>query len=240
MRIVSMTERPELVPAVSKLPNQWPTFMQQSPTAHRLYGPMLETFGELQLIMVEGARPIAFLHAVPIAWDGPEALPDRGWDAALEGAFRLPGPTPAVSLIEARIDPNRTGQGLSMMLLNAARERIRDLGYQHLVGPVRPNQKLTEPLTPMAEYAARVRPDGLPVDAWLRTHVRIGGKIIKVCPLSMIIPGTLDQWRGWTGLPFDRSGDIEVPGGVAPVHVSVEQDHAVYVEPNVWVHHPLV
>ena len=33
------------------------------------------------------------------------------------------------------------------------------------------------------------------------------------------------------------SGPVVVPGALVPVHVSPEQDHAVYVEPNVWVHH---
>ena len=47
------------------------------------------------------------------------------------------------------------------------------------------------------------------------------------------------QWREWTGLPFTTSGEVEVAGALSPVHVSVEQDHAVYVEPNVWVHHRL-
>jgi hypothetical protein len=28
-----------------------------------------------------------------------------------------------------------------------------------------------------------------------------------------------------------------VPGALSPVHVSAEHDHAVYVEPNLWVHH---
>ena len=91
----------------------------------------------------------------------------------------------------------------------------------------------------MADYVARLRPDGLPVDPWLRTHVRLGARIIKVCPVSMTIPGTLAQWREWTGLSFTTSGEVEVAGALSPVHVSVEQDHAVYVEPNVWVHHGL-
>jgi hypothetical protein len=55
----------------------------------------------------------------------------------------------------------------------------------------------------------------------------------------MSISGDLDQWRVWTGLPFDHSGDVVVPGALAPVHVSVEHDHAVYVEANVWIHHRL-
>jgi hypothetical protein len=45
------------------------------------------------------------------------------------------------------------------------------------------------------------------------------------------------EWSEWTGMNFDRSGDIVVPGALVPVHVSSEQDHAVYVEPNLWVHH---
>ena len=42
-----------------------------------------------------------------------------------------------------------------------------------------------------------------------------------------------------TGLGFTESGPAIVPGALSPVHVSLEQDHAVYVEPNLWVHHRL-
>lgn len=55
----------------------------------------------------------------------------------------------------------------------------------------------------------------------------------------MTIPGTLAEWRAWTGLSFDQSGEVEVPFALNPVQVSVEHDHAVYVEPNVWVRHQL-
>jgi hypothetical protein len=89
----------------------------------------------------------------------------------------------------------------------------------------------------MPEYVARVRTDGLPADPWLRVHVRLGARLIKVCPLSMTVPGTLAQWREWTGLPLASSGLVDVPGTLTPVHVSVEHDHAVYIEPNVWLHH---
>ncbi len=91
----------------------------------------------------------------------------------------------------------------------------------------------------MGEYVARTRDDGLPEDPWLRVHVRLGARVVRVCPVSMTIPGTLAEWREWTGLPLDRSGPAEVPGALVPVHVSLEHDVAVYVEPNVWVHHRL-
>ena len=83
----------------------------------------------------------------------------------------------------------------------------------------------------------RTRGDGLPYDSWLRAHVRAGGRIVKIAPYSMVIAGTFAEWSDWTGMNFDRTGDIVVPGALSPVHVSCEQDHAVYVEPNLWVHH---
>lgn len=69
--------------------------------------------------------------------------------------------------------------------------------------------------------------------------VRAGGRIVRVAPRSMVIPGTLDEWRQWTGLAFDKTGPVHVPQALTPVHCDTEHDHAVYVEPNVWVHHPL-
>jgi GNAT superfamily N-acetyltransferase len=240
MQLHSLAERPELRETLRTLPHQWPTFMLESPVAARLFNPLIDRYPELQLIMSDPEHgPIAKVHAVPIAWDGPDALPDAGWDAAMEHAMLLTEETPAISLLEAQIDPAFSGRGLSRDLLQAAKQYLIGLGYQHLVLPLRPSQKSEEPWTPIGEYVARTRPDGLPEDGWLRVHARLGGRIVKVCPLSMIIPGTSEQWRSWTGLPFDRSGRIEVGGALVPVHADIEQDQIVYVEPNVWVYHPL-
>jgi hypothetical protein len=51
----------------------------------------------------------------------------------------------------------------------------------------------------------------------------------------MTIVGSLAEWRAWTGLPFSTSGTVHVEGALKPVHVSVENDYAVCVEPNVWI-----
>ncbi len=71
----------------------------------------------------------------------------------------------------------------------------------------------------------------------MRIHARLGAEVGAVCPNSMTISGSLAEWRDWTGLPFDQSGEVIVPGALVPVHVDVTQDHAVYVEPNVWMVH---
>jgi hypothetical protein len=34
----------------------------------------------------------------------------------------------------------------------------------------------------------------------------------------MIIPGTLAEWRSWTGLPFDESGPVAGSSSAPPVH----------------------
>ena len=55
----------------------------------------------------------------------------------------------------------------------------------------------------------------------------------------MVVAASIVDWQRWTGLVFRKSGPVIVPGALSPIHVSLEQDHAVYVEPNLWVHHRL-
>jgi hypothetical protein len=66
----------------------------------------------------------------------------------------------------------------------------------------------------------------------VRTHVQLGARIVEVAPCSMVVAGTIAEWTRWTGLSPTASGPAIVPGALSPIHVSLEQDHAVYVEPN--------
>jgi hypothetical protein len=141
--------------------------------------------------------------------------------------------------LEVAVVPGQRSRHLSGRALAAVADNARDHGFRDVVVPVRPSKKDLVPEMPMDDYVARTRDDGLPEDPWLRTHVREGGQILGVCPVSMTITGSLAQWRDWTGLPFDTSGPVTVPGALNPVEVSVEHDRAVYVEPNVWVRHQL-
>lgn len=244
LHLTTLAERPDLLDAVWALPSTWPRFVLQDPVGGRLFGPALERSPELSVLLVDDAgRVAARLVATPFAWSGEDDdLPARGWDAVLErsAADAASGARPtAVSLLEARVHPDLQGRGLSAVLLRGGRETVRRNGFADLVAPVRPTGKAAEPRTPMVEHVARRRGDGLPADPWLRVHVRAGARVVGVCPVSMTVPGTLAQWRRWSGLPLRTTGDVEVEGALVPVHVDVEQDHAVYVEPGVWVHHRL-
>lgn len=238
----TLADRPDLVDAMWDMPNTWPPFMLNDPIGNLLFGRLPDVFPEHQIVALDGhGAVIGKVNAIPFGWSGADDdLPARGWDAVQERGFRdhRRGTVPtAVSLLEVRVVPDRQRTGLSRLLLEAARSHVARLGYTDLFGPVRPTLKSADPLTAMADYVARVRDDGLPVDPWLRTHARLGARVVAVCPASMTVPGTLEQWRAWSGLPLSESGPTVVPGALVPVHVSVEHDHAVYVEPNVWMHH---
>lgn len=222
--------------------------MTQDPSATMYYDVVEETYPEFAMVAYEPDRPdvpVARLFAVPFAFGaeiGRDRLPDDGWDAVIRWGWldRAEGRRPThVCALEIAIAPARRGEGLAARMLTAMRRNVARLGFTDLLAPVRPSGKTYQPHTPMTEYAARTRPDGLPVDSWLRVHVRAGGRIVRVCPRAMTISGTLAEWREWTELPFDRTGDVVVPFALNPVHCDVVHDHAVYVEPGVWVHHAI-
>jgi GNAT superfamily N-acetyltransferase len=221
--------------------------MHHDPISSLFYQVEKTAYADFCLIAIDRdapEHPVAKASSAPFTWDGePEdGLPAGGYDEVIlrATADRLAGRVGnLVSPIEIAVRVDLRGQGLSHLMIDALRRNAARLGYRSMVAPVRPNDKHRHLDVPIGEYATWTRPDGLPADPWLRAHVRAGGHILGVASRSMTVPGTLAEWRSWTGLPFDRSGSVPVPEALVPVHCDVPGDYAVYVEPNVWVHHPL-
>ncbi len=240
LEIVTLAARPDLMDVFWDMETSWPEFMKHDPIGSGYYAAVEDFADHVLECLDETGRIVAKAYAVPFRLDG-EVLPDAGWDHVISNGLlsRLRREEPdAVSAVEIAIEPALQGRGLSGRILAALRDNAARLGFSELLAPVRPNGK-TDVREPMAEYAFRTRDDGLPVDPWLRVHVRAGGLIDRVAPRSMVIPGTVEEWREWTGLPFDRTGPVDVPGALAPVMCDAEHGTAVYVEPNVWVRHPI-
>ncbi|MFG2264986.1 N-acetyltransferase [Streptomyces sp. NPDC048720] len=245
VKVSSVAERPDRLPAVFEMADTWPEFVTNDPVGNAHYGRIPVELPEYALFAEdERGEVVAHAFSVPfsLAAEGRGALPARGWDQILLWAFAdlRRGTRPdTVSAISVVIAPHAQGHGLSAVMLSAMRDNARARGFGEVVAPVRPSAKHREPRTPIAEYAHRVRPDGLPQDPWLRVHARAGATIDSVATASMTVGASLEEWRRWTGLPFDTRGDVEVPGALVPVHCEPERGYAVYVEPNVWMRHPL-
>lgn len=240
--ITTVAERPTLA-STSFDAGPWGTFMQYNRVADAHYFQSIESFPELCLVATtDDGVVVGDAHAVRLAFGGPgrETFPPGGYEQALvwmHHDLKRGAPTNAACALNISVATSLQGQGLSGHLLGTLRHAAA--GLDRLIAPVRPTWKDREPRTPMAEYAARVREDGLPYDPWLRTHVRLGGRIVGVAPTSWLIAGTLAEWRSWTGLPFDVDGPVDVPHALAPVVCDVSADYAIYVEPGVWVDHDL-
>ena len=241
--ITTLAERPEYRERLYDFVDVWPEFMLNDPIGNAFMGQVPYHFPEQCVVATEQGELVAHGRSIPFAFPDERRteLPTDGWDRVLQWGFSdaRSGRTPtASSALEILIRPSHLGRGLSHEMLRALRDAVRAQGHSTLFAPVRPNGK-SDPYQPMTEYVRQLREDGLPHDPWLRVHVKAGGTILKVAPRSMVIAGTLDEWRNWTGLPFDTTGDVIVPRALVPVHCDVAHDHAVYVEPNVWVRHDL-
>lgn len=243
LTIVRLSRRPDLVePMWSAIDPAWPAFMREDPVGNLYYTRLSTDLGDHCLLAIDHTDAVVaracFLPVTGAVGD----LPDRGWDAIIErGIADLDAgrPPTMASALEIAIVPAGRGHGLSVVMLDHMRRAVADLGLHDLVAPVRPSGKHAHPREPMADYLDRRTDEGLPADPWLRVHVRAGATIVKIAPASMVIEGTRQQWGSWTGLDFDRDGDVVVPQALVPVTVDVDADRVVYVEPNVWVHHDL-
>lgn len=239
----TIQQRPDLYEAVQALSATWEPFMLHDTVANEHFGKLYDWFPGYQLAICDSDdRVVGRANSLPIRWDGdPASLPDEGWQWAIlsgvtaqqDGAAHT-----AVSAIEINILPELRGQGLSGRILGMMKANVRAHGFDRLVAPVRPNLKSRYPLTPMERYVTwQHDTSGAPFDPWLRVHWRQGAPIIKVAPRSMVVQGTVADWQSWTGLRYFESGDYVVAGALNPIHIDLDADEGVYVEPNVWMLH---
>ncbi len=166
--------------------------MRHDPIGGLFYGNVEARFAAFVLVGQDDAgEVVACAYSIPFMREA-GALPDNGWDHVVRnGLFAsLRGAQPnVVSAVEIAVRPDRQRTGLSHTMLLALRANAARRGFPELLAPVRPNGKI-DVHELMSTYAVRVRVDGLPVDPWLRVHVRAGGRIEKVvAPRSR--PGAL-------------------------------------------------
>ncbi len=236
----TLAERPDLL---ERLPfgAGWPKFIFHDPVASRLMPTVEREFADLNLVLLDGNDAIlAGGWGVPLTWDGTVAGLPAGWDGALErsvsehAAGRAPDTLCAMA---TEVVADRQGAGLAGRVLTALRERGEAQGLARMLAPARPTEKARYPLIPIERYAKWTRDDGAPFDPWLRTHWRLGGRVLAPEPHAMEIAGSVAEWEEWVGMPLPDSGEYVVPDALAPISVDRERDRVRYVEPAVWMLH---
>lgn len=219
----------------------FPAFIAADPVATAYIARVRKWFAEFNITLLdEDERPAATGWGVPIRWSGElHDLPTGYTDTTRRAVEdRQAGHVCDTFVICGGIvDQSRLRQGLAQQLVTALRDLPAAATLARVIAPVRPTQKSSYPLTAISTYAAWTRDDGSPLDPWLRTHVRLGGRIIAMAPHSQTMTGTVGQWQSWTGLKLPSTGHYVIPDGLAPLYVDREQDIGTLTEPNVWMQH---
>ena len=242
--IATLREKPGINEVFFKQKERiWPEFMFRDVYADKLWSYVYDVFQDFQLYLLnEEQQPIAVGQTMPLIWDGRmENLP-VGWaDSLVRGtgdydASREPN---TLAALEIAIQPEYRGQGVSYRMIQAIRELAVKHNLQAVIVAVRPSLKSMYPITPMERYVRWRRADGAPFDPWLRAHWRSGAEILKTAHPSMVVEATIDEWQEWTGLQFPESGEYVIADALAPIQIDREMNLGRYIEPNVWVHHPI-
>jgi hypothetical protein len=240
VRLVTYAEDP---PLVDRFPNDgiWPEFLYHDSVTNRYWSRLYSDHGEFQFVLHddEEDRFVGQGNTIPTTWDGTAAGLADGVDGVLEERFGLENPPApnALCALVAIVPAAERGSGWSRRVLEGMRDLAAQNGLGVLIAPVRPTHKTLYPLIPLERYARWARPDGLPFDPWMRVHHRLGATILGIAARSLVVTGTVAE--EWTGLSFPGSGDYVVPEALAPVQVDRERDIGEYVEPNVWMRHPV-
>jgi GNAT superfamily N-acetyltransferase len=237
MRIFTYAERPDLAARTGEVQDTLAEFMGHGTVALEHWNKLRPELPDLQIVLWDEQLDRVVGHARTMPAREAEGLPG-GIDDMLQswfGAGTRPAPD-VLSALVAVVDSGRRGEGLSRLLVEAMRDLARREGFSSLIAPVRPTWKERYPLIPLERYAWWRRDDGLPFDPWIRVHARLGAELLEVCPASMRIEGTREEWESWAEMPFPEDGEYAVPGALVPVVFA--NGRGVYVEPNVWMRHP--
>lgn len=219
----------------------WPAFITADRVVAGHIGRVRERFADLELAALDGAGLlVGAVWGVPIRWSGDPAELPAGYTGTVVESVEAHdrGDTPdTLVVMAAQVHPDRRGLGTAGALLTAMCDLAATRGLTRVVVPLRPTLKARYPLTPIDRFATWTRPDGSPLDPWVRTHRRLGARVIATTERSQTMTGTVAQWENWTGMAFPDSGPYVVPDALATVSIDRDLDEGVLVEPGVWVQH---
>ncbi|SFX57556.1 amino acid adenylation domain-containing protein [Thermoactinomyces sp. DSM 45891] len=244
LKLYTLSQIPSLQDKMNELHfTAWPEFFSGEEVLREYWPQLFTQFTEYQLALVDGlGEVVAVGNAIPIYWEGTKEHLPQGWDEALIKGFTdaKGDQKPNTLLVLAGVvNTKYQGKGLATLLVKAFKMLAHGHGLQSLIVPVRPTGKNAYTDLDFSSYCELRREDGLPVDNWLRSHERVGGKILQIAHKSQYVKASVVDWQRWAGTIFEESGSYEVEKALSPVHIDLEQGIGEYWDPSVWVEHPL-
>lgn len=224
--------------------NVWPTYVLADAINTNYWDDIYKLFADCQFYLVEDNVVIGNGNCIPLHLTECELnnLSEAGWDWALEKSVldHQKGLVPnTLCALQIGISKAYQGKGISKQLIDFMKGIAIDKQMNAFILPIRPNQKANFPLIAMEDYIQWKNHEGLPFDAWIRTHVKGGANIVKICSHSMYVEGTVAEWQSWSNQVFQSSGQYILPVLLNPITIDLENDKGVYVEPNVWLRYNL-
>lgn len=222
--------------AVSKA---FPSVISESQVIKNNWSRLENYFPELQLFLISGeGEIIGFINTVPFQFNRPETeLPNEGWDWMLETGIsgfennRAPNSLGGLQIIVIKKYQN---SGYSKPILEYAKKFLTASNLSKFFIPIRPTRKHEFPEMSMSDYLNLKDKDRV-YDPWIRTHLKSGAEIIKVCENSMSVKGDLKFWETILNKPIEKSGKYLTSGILSPITIDVEKDSGEYNEPNIWI-----
>lgn len=218
----------------------FPAFITADAVVRTYVWRVREWFADLNIVLVSGDQPVATGWGVPIRWNGEVSDLPAGYTDAIRRAVELresAGQADTFVVCGGIVDPAMGRRGIAGELIGVLRDLPAAADLARVVAPVRPTLKATYPLTPIETFSTWRRDDGLPLDPWLRTHVRTGGRVLASAPHSQTMTGTVEEWERWTSLTLPSTGHYVIPHGLSPLYIDREANLGTYTEPNIWVQH---
>lgn len=196
-------------------------------------------------------------YVTQIAWDGrPDSLP-AGWQGSVLRSYEdaRAGRAPDTLVALLAFTPQRfRGRGLSSVVLSRMKERAAERGFRSFIVPALPPSQFERDKAglSMEEIAALRREDGEEFDYWIRTHRKLGARVIGFCDSShRFIYGLRDFQSSVSSTPIAASGEqlilLDKAAALGPnakdmwrvAYADLERDFVTFDWGCVWIEYGL-
>ena len=158
-------------------------YLSYSRARYDYYAELLDAYPEYQLCLVDNETdyPVAVANSVPFVCSGLRMTcrqkDGTGWSRR-PLATRTCDPV-MLGGLAVSVPAVHRSKGYARVMIRSLIDLAKSKGLNGVVVPVRPSGKARHPWVPIADYMAWTDDNGRPYDPWLRSHVSVGGKVVR-------------------------------------------------------------